>query len=223
MIFDDLKGIITGKILIDALSIKLYSCDASPFEVTPIAVVIPNNQEEVSALVKYAFEKKIPLIPRGSGTGTSGAALGNGIVIDLSQKFKNIISLEDGILHAECGVTIKQLSDFITHTQFRIPSAPWNEERSLGGWLSSDASGPFLLADKHPRHYVTALKVVLNDGSISWIESPTCERKSIPHGNPTRGFFLYSRRTKRRTILCFFHIAFSTWKLQPMRGNQIQE
>ena len=173
MIFDDLKGIITGKILIDALSIKLYSCDASPFEVTPLAVVIPNNQEEVSALVKYAFEKKIPLIPRGSGTGTSGAALGNGIVIDLSQNFKNIISLEDGILHAECGVTIKQLSDFITHTQFRIPSAPWNEERSLGGWLSSDAAGPFLLADKHPRHYVTALKVVLDDGSISWIESPT--------------------------------------------------
>ena len=59
MIFDDLKGIITGKILIDALSIKLYSCDASPFEVTPLAVVIPNNQEEVSALVKYAFEKKM--------------------------------------------------------------------------------------------------------------------------------------------------------------------
>ena len=61
MIFDDLKGIITGKILIDPLSLKLYSCDASPFEVTPLAVVIPNNEEEVSALVKYAFEKKIPL------------------------------------------------------------------------------------------------------------------------------------------------------------------
>ena len=173
MIFDDLKGIITGKILIDPLSLKLYSCDASPFEVTPLAVVIPNNEEEVSALVKYAFEKKIPLIPRGGGTGTSGAALGNGIIIDLSQNFTNIISLDDEILHAECGVTIKQLGDFIAHTQFRIPSAPWNEERTLGGWLSSDASGPFLLADKHPRHYVTALKVVLDDGSISWIESPT--------------------------------------------------
>lgn len=184
MIFDDLKGIITGKILIDPLSLKLYSCDASPFEVTPLAVVIPNNEEEVSALVKYAFEKKIPLIPRGGGTGTSGAALGNGIIIDLSQNFTNIISLDDEILHAECGVTIKQIGDFIAHTQFRIPSAPWNEERTLGGWLSSDASGPFLLADKHPRHYVTALKVVLDDGSVSWFEStsqgsePTKEKVS---------------------------------------------
>lgn len=72
MILDDLKGIITGKILIDALSIKLYSCDASPFEVTPLAVVIPNNEEEVSALVKYAFEKKIPLIPRGAEQEPAG-------------------------------------------------------------------------------------------------------------------------------------------------------
>ena len=184
MIFDDLKGLITGKILIDALSIKLYSCDASPFEVTPLAVVIPNNQEDVSALVKYAFEKKIPLVPRGAGTGTSGAALGNGIVVDLSQNFKNIISLENDVIHAECGVTIKQLSDFIAQTEFRIPSAPWNEERTMGGWLSSDAAGPFLLADNHPRHYVSALKVVLNDGSVSWFESsaqgsePTKEKVS---------------------------------------------
>lgn len=170
MIFDDLNGILKGEILIDNLSLKLYACDASPFEVMPLAIVIPAGEQDVTALVKYAFEKKIPLIPRGAGTGTSGAALGNGIVIDLSKNFQNIISLDNDIIHLECGVTIKQLQDFISSTNFRIPSSPWNEERTVGGWLSSDASGYLLLADKHPRHYVTALKVVLDDGSISWIE-----------------------------------------------------
>ncbi len=171
MIFDDLKGILKGEILIDILSLKCYACDASPFEVMPIAVVLPASEQDVTALVKYAFEKKIPLIPRGAGTGTSGAALGNGIVIDLSKCFQNIICLENDIIHLECGVTLKQLQDFISTTDFRVPSAPWNEERTIGGWLSSDASGPFLLADKHPRHYVTALKVVLDDGSVSWFEA----------------------------------------------------
>jgi len=171
IISDDLKGIISGKVLTDPISIRLYSCDASPFEVIPLAVVIPLNQQDVSALVKYAFEKKLPLIPRGAGTGTSGAALGNGIVIDLSKNFKNIIQVENGILHAECGVTIKQISDFIKSTKFRVPSSPWNEERTLGGWLSSDATGPFLLADRHPRHHVIALKVVMDDGSICWFEN----------------------------------------------------
>src|SRR2546428_11830407 len=78
---DDLEGIIRGDVLFDDITRTLYSTDASLFEVRPLGVVVPRDEEDVCALVRYAAEHEIPLIPRGAGTGVAGAALGSGLVV----------------------------------------------------------------------------------------------------------------------------------------------
>ena len=55
---DDLKGIVKGELLFDDLSRTLYSTDASIFQVQPLGVVVPRDEEDVQALVRYAAEHR---------------------------------------------------------------------------------------------------------------------------------------------------------------------
>src|SRR5919198_203046 len=61
---DDLKGVIKGELLFDDLTRALYSTDASIFEVRPAGVVAPRDEDDVRALVRYAAEHQVPLVPR---------------------------------------------------------------------------------------------------------------------------------------------------------------
>ncbi|HZT80477.1 MAG TPA: FAD-binding protein, partial [Gemmataceae bacterium] len=72
---DDLRGILKGEVLCDDLSRVLYSTDASIFQVEPLGVVVPRDEEDVQALVRYAAEHRVPLVARGAGTGLAGEAL----------------------------------------------------------------------------------------------------------------------------------------------------
>ena len=94
---DDLKGLIKGDLLFDDLSRAFYSTDASIFEVRPLGVVVPADEEAVQGLVRYAHEHGIPLVPRGAGSGVAGESLGNGLIVDLSRHFRAI--LEVGAAH----------------------------------------------------------------------------------------------------------------------------
>src|SRR5262249_26791002 len=90
---DDLEGIVHGDVLFDDITRTLYSTDASLFEVRPLGVVAPRDEEDVCALVRYAAEHEIPLVPRGAGTGVAGAALGRGLVVDLSRHLRAILEV----------------------------------------------------------------------------------------------------------------------------------
>src|SRR5207244_2012859 len=84
---DDLRGFIKGDILFDDLSRTMYSTDASIFQMRPLGVVVPRDEEDVQGLVRYAAEKGIPIVPRGAGTGVAGESLGHGIIVDISDIF----------------------------------------------------------------------------------------------------------------------------------------
>ena len=88
---DDLRGFIKGDILFDDLSRTMYSTDASLFQMRPLGVVAPRDEEDVRALVRYAADKGIPIVPRGAGTGVAGESLGHGIIIDMSRHFRRVI------------------------------------------------------------------------------------------------------------------------------------
>ena len=107
---DDLQGIVRGELLFDDLSRVLYASDASLFEVRPAAVVVPRDEEDLCALVRYAGENQIPLVPRGAGSGLAGEALGSGLVVDLSIYFRAITRIGETTAEVEPGVTLTQLN-----------------------------------------------------------------------------------------------------------------
>src|SRR4051795_9439842 len=108
-IHEDLEGIVRGELLFDELSRVLYATDASPFEVEPAAVVVPRDEDDLAALVRYAGEHELSLVPRGAGTGTAGQALGPGIVVDLSVHFRSVLAIGDDVIRVQAGVTRRRL------------------------------------------------------------------------------------------------------------------
>ena len=62
---DDLRGIVRGDVLCDAVSTTLYSTDASIYEIQPVGIVRPRSAADVVALVQYAGEQDLPIHPRG--------------------------------------------------------------------------------------------------------------------------------------------------------------
>src|SRR5437763_8024750 len=106
---DDLKGLIRGEVLCDELTCRLYATDASIFEVLPAGVVVPRDEEDVQALVRYAGEHELSLVPRGAGTGVSGEALGEGLIVDLSKHFRAIVEVGGDSVRVQPGVVYRDL------------------------------------------------------------------------------------------------------------------
>src|SRR5438552_13183526 len=104
---DDLRGILRGEILFDELTRTLYSTDASMFEVRPLGVVLPRDEEDVCALVRYAADTQVSLVPRGAGTGFAGESLGLGLIVDLSKQFRSIPDVVSDTVRVQPGVTLR--------------------------------------------------------------------------------------------------------------------
>src|SRR5204862_8140340 len=107
---DDLKGFFQGELHFDELTRALYSTDASIFQVQPLGVAVPRDEADVQALVRYAAEHQLPLVPRGAGTGVAGEALGAGLVVDRSQHFSQIVAVEGVSIRWQSGVTLEDMN-----------------------------------------------------------------------------------------------------------------
>jgi FAD/FMN-containing dehydrogenase/Fe-S oxidoreductase len=164
-ILDDLKGFIKGELRFDPIGLGLYSTDASILEVRPAGVVVPADEEDVRLLVRYAAEHQIPLIPRGAGSGLAGEALGTGLVVDLSQHFRDIGTVNEASVRVQPGVTCRVLNDHLAaHGRRFAPDPASAEQCTVGGMIATNASGARLLRHGYTREHVRKLRIVLDSG-----------------------------------------------------------
>jgi FAD/FMN-containing dehydrogenase/Fe-S oxidoreductase len=161
---DDLKGILRGELLFDDLTCSLYSTDASIFEVRPAGVVVPRDEEDVQALVRYAGEQQVPLVPRGAGTGLAGEALGEGLIVDLSKHFRGILDVGGDTVRVQPGVVYRDLARELARIGRRFAPDTSNVECTLGGMIATNASGARAFRHGFTRDHVLRLHVVLDNG-----------------------------------------------------------
>jgi FAD/FMN-containing dehydrogenase/Fe-S oxidoreductase len=182
---DDLKGLIKGELLFDDLSRVLYSTDASIFEAKPLGVAVPRDEEEVQNLVRYAYEHRIPLLPRGAGTGLAGESLGTGLVIDLSRHFQSVLDIGTEIVRVQPGVVYDDLNKRLADVGRRFAPDPGSGlQCTIGGMLATNASGARLLRYGYTRDHVSALRVVLDTGdAITAARHPREPAAQAPAGH----------------------------------------
>ena len=173
--------------LIDMVS---YSYDASEHSHRPSCGVWPGSAEEVSGILKLANQAKIPVIPRGAGTGLSGMAVPTkgGIVLDLNHMDKILkISIEDRLAVVQPGVVYASLENALAPYGFCFPPDPSSGKVStLGGNVATNAGGIKGAKYGTTRDYVLGLQVVLPDGRIMRTGSKTM--KSVSGYDLTRLF-----------------------------------
>lgn len=163
---DDLRREFRGELYLDPVRRALYATDASLFHIEPLAVGVPRDEEDLCALVRYAHERSIPLIPRGAGTGIAGEALGPGIVIDLSVHFQAIQATGDDWVRVQPGVVLDQLNRHLAPAGRRFAPDPASSAScTIGGMIATDASGGRAGVHGYTRDHVHRLRVVWDDGT----------------------------------------------------------
>jgi len=146
-----------------------YSRDMSVHVGVPDVIVFPGSAEEVAEIVKAAAKAKVPIIPRGSGSSVTGAALSphGGIVVDLVRMNQILeINLKDGYARIQPGVICNHLNAKLAPTHFFPPDPGSAPIATIGGMISTNASGVRAVKYGTTKDFVKALTVVLADGSI---------------------------------------------------------
>lgn len=147
-----------------------YSHDElGDIECYPDIVVQVLSTDEVSKVMKYAYENSIPVTPRGSGTGLVGAAvpIKKGIIIDMS-KMNRFLELDEENLTitVEPGVLLMELSKYVEEHDLFYPPDPGEKTATIGGNINTNAGGMRAVKYGVTRDFVRGLEVVLPNGNI---------------------------------------------------------
>ena len=150
-------------------------------ESMPEVLIYPLSTEEISKIMKYAYEKEIPVVARGSGTDLVGAAVALKGGIMLCTKYMNhILELDENNLTVtvEPGVLLMELQAYVEEHDFFYPPDPGEKSATIGGNLSTNAGGMRAVKYGVTRDYVRGLTVVLPTGEIEHIGGKTVKNSS---------------------------------------------
>jgi glycolate oxidase len=148
-----------------------YARDESGLpEFVPNAAVLARDAAEVVRLVQFSKERKVPIIPRGAGSGKSGGALAErgGIVLSLEKLDRIVeVSKPDMVCVTQPGVILERLQQAVEAEGLFYPPDPNSQAIcSIGGNLAHNAGGPRALKYGVTRDYVLGLKAVLPTGEL---------------------------------------------------------
>lgn len=150
--------------------LMLYEYDAGVDKSRPGAVVFAQNTRQVAEIMRLAWEKKIPVVPRGAGTGLSGGAIARKEAIVLSLARMNKILEIDTVNQravVQPGVVNLEVSNATAkYGYFYAPDPSSQKACTIGGNVSENSGGPHTLALGVTVNHVTGLEVVLPDGRV---------------------------------------------------------
>ena len=163
-----LKQRLTGDLLNDNLSTTLYATDASVYRKIPLAVAFPKNTHDIKELIAFASENNIGLIPRAAGTSLAGQCVGDGIVVDVSKHFTQIISVDvqKKQVTVQPGVVRDELNQYLKpHGLFFGPNTSTSNRCMIGGMVGNNSSGTTSIQYGVTRDKVVSMKTIMCDGS----------------------------------------------------------
>jgi len=137
--------------------------------VRPRVVVRPGSTGEVAAIVRAAAAEGIPLTPRGSGTGLSGACIpvAGGVVVSFERMNRILeIDTDNHVAVVEPGLTLADLDAALMPHGLIYPVFPGEQSASLGGNVATNAGGMRAVKYGVTRHHVLGIEAVLGTGEV---------------------------------------------------------
>ncbi|MFB0937683.1 MAG: FAD-linked oxidase C-terminal domain-containing protein [Urechidicola sp.] len=164
----ELSESLNGSLFYDDLHRSIYATDASVYRKIPLAVALPKTKDDLKILVRYAQQHNLTLIPRAAGTSLAGQCVGEGIVVDISKHFTEIISFDkkQKTITVQPGIIRDDLNRFLKpHGLFFGPNTSTSNRSMIGGMVGNNSSGTTSIKYGVTRDKVLQLKTVLSDGS----------------------------------------------------------
>ncbi|MEK7285114.1 MAG: FAD-binding protein, partial [Chloroflexota bacterium] len=159
-----------GKVLWRPADLLVYEYDGAVDTATPDAVVLPSETADVAKLARFCSTHGIPIVPRGAGTGLSGGAIPvhGGVVVSFA-RMARILEIDVPNLRAvvQPGLVNLHLSTAVApHGLSFVPDPSSQKACTLGGNVAENSGGPHTLAYGVTTNHVTAVEVVLADGTV---------------------------------------------------------
>jgi glycolate oxidase len=180
----ELRRIVGRESVIDAANdLRIFERDASIEGALPDAVVLASTTEQVAAVIKVAAKHRIPVVPRGAGTGLSGGAvtIRGGIALQVT-RMRRILEIDTVAQTAlvEPGVVNQELSlAAAPHGLFYAPDPSSQKACTLGGNAAENSGGPHCLYYGVTTNHVLGMEVVLADGSVHWVSGDAPDRLGL--------------------------------------------
>ncbi|HUY74289.1 MAG TPA: FAD-linked oxidase C-terminal domain-containing protein [Candidatus Dormibacteraeota bacterium] len=176
----ELRRIVGRESVIDSANdLRIFERDASIEGALPDAVVLPSTTQHVSDVIKVAARHKIPVVPRGAGTGLSGGAvtIRGGIALQVSRMRGIEIDTVAQTALVEPGVVNKELTLVAArHGLFYAPDPSSQNACTIGGNAAENSGGPHCLYYGVTTNHVLGMEVVFADGSVHWVSGDSPER-----------------------------------------------
>lgn len=176
-LIEEFKKIVPGKVHEKEEMNEDYFHDEMPIygKGIPEVVIDATSTEDIAAIVKLCFSNNVPVIPRGAGTGLTGAAvaLHGGVLLDMS-KMNQILDYdrENFVVRVQPGVLLNDLAEDAKRQGLLYPPDPGEKFATLGGNVSTNAGGMRAVKYGCTRDYVRAMTVVLPTGEIIDLGAP---------------------------------------------------
>ena len=186
-ILSDLAEKLQGSLHTDDVMRTLYATDASAYREMPLGVAIPETIADIKALILFADENQISLIPRTAGTSLAGQVVGSGLVVDVSKYFNRILEVntEESYVWVEPGVVRDILNvELKKQGLFFGPETSTSNRAMIGGMLGNNSCGSNSIVYGSTRDHVLAVEGFLSDGTFVQFgeENPAETIKSLQEG-----------------------------------------
>lgn len=176
IILENLNHKLSGNILFDDLHKTLYATDASVYRKIPLAVAFPKNETDLKILIDFATKNNVTLIPRTAGTSLAGQCVGDGIVVDISKHFTNILSFDEQAktITLQPGIVRDSLNTFLKpFGLFFGPNTSTSNRCMIGGMVGNNSSGSTSIKYGVTRDKVLQIDAILSDGSPAFFKEIT--------------------------------------------------
>jgi glycolate oxidase len=158
-------------VITDSAELRTYECDGlAHYRVEPGLVVIPENAEQLAAVVKTCAEHRVPFVARGSGTGLSGGALprADGVLI-VTSRMRTILEMraDDQRAVVEPGViNLSVTKAAAPHGYYYAPDPSSQQICSIGGNVAENSGGAHCLKYGFTSNHVIGAQLVTADGDV---------------------------------------------------------
>ena len=160
---------IKGDVSFDEVTRGIYATDASIYQITPVAVVLPRDEQDVRAAVEIAAAHGVSILPRGAGTSLGGQATAAAIVLDFTKYMNNILELntDQRWVRVQPGIVLDELNAALAqHGLLFAPDPATSSRATIGGMMGNNSSGTRSIVYGITQDHILESKVLLSDGTV---------------------------------------------------------
>lgn len=174
-LLEQLSNRLSGELYYDLsaehqMQLMAYSTDASVYQEKPLAVAIPQHDEDIKTIISFANAHSITIIPRAAGTSLAGQVVGNGIVVDISKHFNQMIevNIEERWCRVQPGVIRDDLNHYLKGFGLMYgPETSTANRAMIGGMVGNNSCGLHSIVWGSARDHLIEATVILSDGSTA--------------------------------------------------------